>query len=132
MSRMIFQEADFFAASFMWGILLLMGYDVLRIIRRIVPHGKILVAAQDLLFWIVGSVMVFRMIYEKNDGIIRGTAFIAMFFSMFLYHNIISQRVVAIGYSIFGVPIKKIYTFCYKALKKMKKTVKLLIGTREE
>lgn len=129
---MIFQEADFVVASFVWGILLLMGYDVLRIIRRIVPHGKILVAAQDLLFWILGSIMVFRMIYEKNDGIIRGTAFITMFFAMFLYRYGISERVVALGYCIFGIPIKKIYRFCYKALKKVKKTVKLSVEEKEE
>lgn len=132
MSAMIFQEADFVVASFVWGIFLLIGYDVLRIIRRIVPHGKILVAAQDLLFWIVGSIMVFRMIYEKNDGIIRGTAFIAMFLAMFLYHYGVSKRVVTLGYCIFGIPIKKIYTFCYKALKKMKKTVKLSVEEKEE
>ena len=132
MSRMIFQEADFFAASFVWGIFLLAGYDVFRIIRRIVPHGKIMVAVQDLLFWIMGSIMIFQMIYEKNNGIIRGTAFVAMGVSMFLYHYTISRYVVAIGYGIFGRPIKKFYTFCYKALKKMKKKVKLLAEGRDK
>ena len=129
MSEMIFVEADFFAASFAWGILLLAGYDILRIIRRTVPHGTILVAVEDLLFWIAGSLMVFRMIYEKNDGIIRGTAFVAMGVSMFLYHYTVSRYVVAVGYGIFGRPAKKIYTFFYKGLKKVEKKVKLLIKT---
>ena len=132
MSEMIFVEADFFAASFAWGILLLAGYDILRIIRRTVPHGTIMVAVEDLLFWIAGSMMVFRMIYEKNDGIIRGTAFVAMGISMLLYHYTISRHVVTFGYGIFGRPVKKIYTFCYKGLKKIPKKVKLLIEKRDE
>jgi len=132
MSEMIFREADFFMTSFLWGILLLIGYDVLRIIRRTVKHGKGIVAAEDLLFWIVGSVMVFQMIYQKNDGIIRGTAFLAMGLGMCVYHFTVSAYVVKIGYGLIGKPIKKFCTFFYKGLKKIRKTVKLLLGTREE
>lgn len=132
MSEMIYQEADFFITSFLCGVFLLVVYDVLRIIRRTIRHGRISVAVEDLVFWITGSLLVFGMIYEKNAGIIRGTAFLAMAMGMCGYHYTLSHYVVAVGYGIFGRPLKKIYTFLHKALKKIKKTVKLLIGTREQ
>ncbi len=132
MSEMIFREVNFFTASFLWGIFLLFVYDILRIIRRTIKHGKGMIAVEDLLFWIVGSIMVFQMIYQKNDGIIRGTAFLSIGLGMCLYHVTISAYVVKLGYGILGKPIKKICTFFYKALKKMQKAVKLLLETRDE
>ncbi len=132
MSEMIVREANFFMTSFVYGIFLMAVYDMLRILRRTIRHGAISVAVEDLLFWVVGSILFFRMIYEKNAGIIRGCAFLAMTMGMCIYHYTISRYVVAVGYGVFGRPIKKIYTFLWKALKKIKKAVKLLLGTREQ
>ena len=44
----ILKEADVLLASFAMGVLLLFVYDVLRIVRRIVPHKMWLVGVQDL------------------------------------------------------------------------------------
>ncbi len=127
MSEMIFKEVDFFTASFLWGIVLLAAYDILRIFRRTFKHGKGAIAVEDLMFWIISSMMVFRMMYEKNDGIIRGTAFLAIGMGMLVYHYLVSSYIVKLGYVLIGKPVKKICLFFHKGLKKIQKAVKLLV-----
>ena len=68
----ILKEADVLLASFAMGVLLLFVYDVLRIVRRIVPHKMWLVGVQDLVFWICSAVALFAMLYRENSGYIRG------------------------------------------------------------
>ena len=127
MSEMIYQEVDFFLTSFVGGMILLAVYDILRIIRRIWGHSRGAVAAEDLLFWAVSGLLVFLMMYEKNDGIMRGTAFFSIGLGMILYHNTIGPYVVKIGYSLIGKPIKKIWLFFSRGLKKVQKKGKLLL-----
>lgn len=132
MSEMIFQEVDFFTASFIWGVILLAAYDIVRIFRRTLPHTKGLVAAEDLAFWLISGIFVFRMMYEKNDGIIRGTAFLAMAAGMVLYHFFLSTYVVRLGYGLIGRPLQKIVSFFCRGLKKIQKAVKLLLEKNHE
>ena len=73
-SQDIFQELDFFAASFLLGMLLVLVYDCLRIFRQIVRHGTAWVSVEDLCYWIGSAFAVFAMLYRKNDGLIRGFA----------------------------------------------------------
>ena len=54
------------------GILLAFGYDLLRILRRIVPHGTIGISVEDVLFWAACGVVIFLLLYEENDGYSRG------------------------------------------------------------
>ncbi len=94
MNKEILTELAFFGNCVLWGIYLLVFYDVFRIIRRIFPRGAILVGIEDLLYWTVSSVLIFRMMYQQNNGIIRGFAILGMFLGMLLYHNLISDPLV--------------------------------------
>lgn len=82
----IIHEARFFLLSLLTGILLLFAYDLIRVVRLFVPHKKWLVFFVDYLFWFVGSFFVFVMIYQVNDGIIRGFSVVAMVVGMLAYH----------------------------------------------
>ncbi len=126
MSEIIFQEADFFMASFLCGVFLLVIYDGIRIIRRTFRHGKVMTAIEDMIFWLISGLMVFVMMYEKNDGTVRGTALLSIGLGMLLYHCFISSYVVGLGYRLIGKPVKKMYSFLFRGLKKIKKAVKLL------
>ncbi|MSS63927.1 spore cortex biosynthesis protein YabQ [Velocimicrobium porci] len=131
MSEMIRLEAVFFATAFLWGIFLLVGYDIIRILRRIIPHNAMIVAVEDMFFWTIGGILVFCMMYEKNDGIVRGIALLSLFSGMFCYHYMVSKYVVRWIYQIVGVPIKKILNVVKKILKNGWKTVKLINKGRE-
>ena len=130
MSQFILEEANFFIASFLYGMFLLVVYDGIRIVRRTFFHRKIWIAIEDILFWIFSGFLVFIMMYEKNNGILRGTALFSMGIGMFLYYSCMSYYVVDFGYEMIGKPIKKVYSFLCKGLKNIKKAVKLLVNPK--
>lgn len=90
MSYAIAVEVQFFIISILWGALILLAYDFLRIFRRIIKHNTIAVAIQDILFWVTAGVFIFAMIYKENDGIIRGFSVMGMSIGMVLYHYLLS------------------------------------------
>lgn len=94
MNHDIFIQMQFFMISILWGAIILLAYDVLRILRRLIKHNNIILAIQDLIFWIVASVFIFAMIYKENDGIIRGFAVMGVTIGMVLYHFIVSTFLV--------------------------------------
>lgn len=90
MSAGVLGELQFFGLAVLRGVLILVLYDVLRILRRIVPHGVVAVALEDLLYWIGTAFLVFQLLYRENDGAVRGYALFAVALGMFLYHQTVS------------------------------------------
>lgn len=103
MNGAILVELRFFWASVLWGVLLLVIYDLLRIERRLIRHNSFFIAVEDLVYWVVASLLIFSMMYKLNDGIIRGFSILAMFLGMLVYHHILSFYFVEI---ISGILIK--------------------------
>lgn len=103
MNGAILVELRFFATSVLWGVLLLVIYDILRIERRLISHNGFFIAVEDLIYWVVASLLIFNMMYKLNDGIIRGFSILAMLFGMLIYHHSLSSYVVEI---IAGILIK--------------------------
>ncbi len=48
-------EGSLLLASFLFGIVLMMLYDIFRIFRHIVKHGTILTAVEDVFYALLGS-----------------------------------------------------------------------------
>lgn len=94
MKLVIMNELRFFLNSIIWGVILLVIYDVFRIIRRIIKHNSFFVAIQDIFYWILCSILIFNMMYEYNNGIIRAFAVLAILIGMLLYHGSVSDLVV--------------------------------------
>lgn len=93
-SENIFHELDFFAVSFLLGIILVLAYDCLRIFRRLVRHGAAWISLEDLGYWIVTAFAIFAMLYQKNDGLIRGFSIGGVVLGMMLYNQFISRYTV--------------------------------------
>ena len=87
----ILREADFMAVSLLSGCVMVFLYDVLRIFRKLVTHGTIALAIEDMLYWTFSALFVFAMLYRKNDGLIRGFAIGGIVAGMFLYNYLISS-----------------------------------------
>ena len=94
MNAAITIELKLFLLSVLWGALILVIYDVIRIIRRLIKHNIIFTTIQDILFWAAVSLLIFAMLYVNNDGIIRGFSVIGMGIGMVLYHYILSDFIV--------------------------------------
>lgn len=146
----ILKEADVLLAAFVMGALLLLAYDVLRIVRRIVPHKIWLVGMEDIIFWIGSGIALFAMLYQENSGYIRGFVIGGVLIGMLLYNLALSTWVVTgsvfllkkilfvlsrplvwtarllkkpVGFV--GRKTKKFLRFYKKELKKLWKTVKM-------
>ena len=78
MSAVVRQEALFFLASILTGIFLVWSYDLFRIFRRVVPHHTIAVSIEDLFYWLAVSLIIFGMIFEENNGALRGYSFVGI------------------------------------------------------
>lgn len=131
MSEMIISEAHFYLSSFLWGMALVAIYDVLRIFRRIIVHRKFWVAVEDILFWIVAACLVFRMIYQYNDGTIRFPGMVILFLAMILYHYLISNPFVNFLTKRIIRPVKKLIRTIHKVLKNVWKKVTLVLHRKK-
>ena len=100
-------------------------YDILRLIRRIVPHRKAAVNGEDILFWIGASIFIFRIIYQLNDGKIRSFGIFCMLIGMLVYRFTISNTLVELLYKVIGTSLLKFVKILKKGLKKALRPFKM-------
>lgn len=138
-SSTIAGEGSLLLISFLFGIALMLLYDILRIFRRMVKHGTILMAVEDVFYWALCAIGVFAMLYQENDGLLRWFVIVGVAVGMLLENSLISPFVVRVFVKIFGAlqkvigkalrvllkPLKKICIFFRKELKKVKKAIKI-------
>lgn len=105
----------FFQAACVGGALLLC-YDILTVLRKVVPHCKWVAAAEDILFWIFAGFILFAGIYRGNEGKLRNFLFLGSFLGFCFCRATISPAFVSILIKILEFP-----AFL------MKKTVKRLL-----
>ncbi len=85
MKQLIAQQVQFILLMTISGMSLMAGYDMLRLIRWLFPHGQISIAVEDVLYWSIVSIPVFYLFLEFHDGIIRWYGLVAVFSGIILY-----------------------------------------------
>lgn len=90
MSAAISDQAGFWLYAAALGAALLFFYDLLRVFRRVVPHGMAAVGVEDFFYWLVSGCLIFAMLYRFCNGIIRWFAVFGMLVGMLLYHLTLS------------------------------------------
>ena len=68
MSGEIINEVDIFFRAIILGALFALIYDFIRIIRRIVFKSFIIMGLEDILYWLIMSVMTCVFLYKVNGG----------------------------------------------------------------
>lgn len=84
-------ENTFLLHALLLGIFITFVYDLLRIFRRVIPHGAFLVSLEDIVFWVYCGAEVFLMMYHEGDGSLRWFAVLGAAVGMFLYKKLISR-----------------------------------------
>lgn len=112
-STTIANEAIFLGSSILLGMVLFLLYDVLRIFRRIVPHGNISIGVEDFFYWLLCTAAVFVLLYRENDGMVRGFAFGGIVVGMLLYYITLSRIMIRVHVFI----IRKVCNFLKKIIK---------------
>ncbi len=123
-------ELRFFLASVLWGIILLVIYDGVRVFRRIVKHTKAAEWLEDILFWVISGCLIFRMMYQMNDGRIRSFSILGVTLGMIMYHYSVSSFLVKrMSQGIHGLIhiIKNVILFLMKPLTFLLKRLKWIL-----
>lgn len=127
MNEAIIVELEFFVVSILWGGIIIAFYDCLRIIRKVIKHNGFFIALEDVLYWVVSSLLIFNMMYKQNNGIIRTFSILAMFIGMMLYYNLLSELLVEkISFILIKIKeiVKKLKKVAYIKIKRLKNKVK--------
>ncbi len=92
MSTYIEAEAWLAAHSFLLGLVLMISYDCLRLIRLLIPHNALWTGIEDFCYWIYAAIMTFSLLFRENDGTLRAYVIIFAFSGMILYDRIVSRN----------------------------------------
>ena len=75
---MIRQQLIYVTASFASGMIIMLAYDVLLIMRIIIRRPFVLTAFEDVIFWLSSGIFAFYVFYRCSEGVIRIYAILAM------------------------------------------------------
>ena len=78
-------ELQFFGEALLYGAALAFSYAGLKVFRRLISHGTVWMALEDLAYWLICGFLIFRMLYRENSGAVRGFAVAAVVLGMLLY-----------------------------------------------
>ena len=108
MSEIIMGQVRFVLVTLCLGMALMLGYDILRFIRWIIPHHKLLIWAEDILYWSLMAVPAYVVFFIYNNGEIRWYGALAAFLGGILYEQGISRVVRRLGHKYLEKPKRKI------------------------
>ncbi len=142
-SEAIGRELGILGASVLLGAVLFFCYDILRVFRRVFPRGAVWVSIEDMLYWLLFTAAVFLMLYQADDGMVRGFSLGGICVGAGVYYLVLGRYFVRFFSFLFGRikyyvgrvlhvvlhPIwrvlRKFLTFLKKQLKKIGKAVKM-------
>lgn len=78
---------------FVWGVasgaVLSFFYDLLRLWRRLIFHGQIWMAIEDVVFFLVSAIVGFQLLYPLSLGQLRVFLVLSIVVGALLYHKLL-------------------------------------------
>lgn len=102
MSVDIVNESVFWLYCFLMGVAITIVYDGLRILRNVIKHPHMLVALEDIIFWMFVAAALFLLLYHMNNGTVRWFAVFGLFVGMLFYKKIFGDFLVIFMSTILG------------------------------
>lgn len=90
MSQNIQAEAQILVLSLLTGAGLMAVYDVLRILRLLIPHRPAVTGIEDVLYWCMSAFVTFYLLYRENDGGLRLYVIGSVLLAMVVYDRLCS------------------------------------------
>ncbi len=121
MSEEIIREWHFWLASIATGACMAFSYDLLRLFRRLIKHGRIAVDLEDLLYWIVWFCFSFALLYYGNNGVIRFAAVFGAAVGMLMYAATIGRFFIKVSYFVIDKTVGNLLRLFRKLLEPIKR-----------
>ncbi len=96
-STQVMHQLEAFGYAVICGISLTAVYDGIRIFRRILRHGIVLVSLEDVLYWLLFAVAEFLLLYQVESGMMRAYVFLGTALGAAAYHLLLGRHLVRIA-----------------------------------
>ena len=83
------------------GIITGLLFDIYRLIRGFENPNKVLTAIQDLLFWVLTSIVIFVFLMYTNEGYINFYVYVCLIIGAYLYLKLLSRVFIKLQYKFF-------------------------------
>ena len=121
-SDAVIHQSKIFLRAMLWGALFVAAYDCFRIFRRVIWHKLGVVAVEDILFCILGAIILYAWLFKYDYGAVRSYALFGISVGAVSYYFLISRWLVTwLGNGLRKI-FKKIMKFLSLMLKNIRKT----------
>lgn len=110
---MSLQQAYLFYIFLLTGLLIGIIFDFFRILRKSFNHSNFITIIQDLIFFIITSILVIFVLFKYNNGVVRSYVIIGIFCGLLIYFGLFSKIFVKINVKIIEF-IKSVFSFLLK------------------
>lgn len=86
--------------SLLSGIITGVFFDIYRLIRGFEEPNKFVTIIQDLLFWVLTSIVVFIFLMYTNEGYINFYVYVCLIMGVYLYIKIFSKAFIKMQYKL--------------------------------
>lgn len=120
MSGEIVKEWYFWLVSIATGVFMAFAYDVVRLFRRLVKHGRLAVDLEDILYWTACFGLSFTLLYYGNNGVIRFAAVFGAAIGMCVYAVTVGRFFVRVCYLVIDRTIGSLLRLIRKIVRKLR------------
>lgn len=117
MSGEIVKEWYFWLVSVAAGAFMAFVYDVVRLFRRLVRHGRLAVDLEDILYWTACFGLSFTLLYYGNNGVIRFAAVLGAAVGMALYAATVGRLFVRVSFFIIDKTVGALFRLVRKIVR---------------
>ncbi len=121
MSKNIIADLDLWVISIATGVGMAFAYDLIRLFRRLVRHGRFAIDIEDLLYWTACFFTSFIILYYSNNGMIRFVAVLGAAIGMLLYNVSMGRIFVKFSYFLINKTIGSAVRFLCRIIKRLHK-----------
>lgn len=119
----ICRQVYVFCLAIFSGALVGLIFDVFRVKRKLIYTSDILVYIEDILYWIIISIVLFTLMYYSKESELRSYILLGLFIGTVMYMCILSKHVLFILEWI----LKILYRCIISPISILVKTVKILL-----
>lgn len=112
---LIVEQVYIFLYAILAGAVAAFFYDILRIKRRAIKTGVIIISLEDIIYWLAAAIFLFLTVYSSNSGEMRGFIFIGNIIGVMLYEALLSSLIIASSVMIINA-VKIVLKFIWRIL----------------
>jgi spore cortex biosynthesis protein YabQ len=96
----LINQVRLIAFSLLAGVITGVFFDIYRLIRGFQNPNKFLTVVQDLLFWVLTSIVIFVFLMYTNEGYINFYVYVCLIVGVYLYLKRLSKVFINVQYKL--------------------------------